>query len=379
MDFKFTEDQLMLKEMFKDFTDKEIRPRADAIEKSGELDRELYQKLADIGAYGIVAPEEYGGMGMGFVELMIVMEEVCKGLGTIYNWVSGANGVSTSAVLTFGTEEQKKMWVPTIISGEEIGAFALTEPNAGSDAYSIKTKAEKNGDKVIINGTKTFITAGSCSDRIVTITRYFENGEEKGYAAFMVPSKSEGITFSEEHKMGLHGTPLNEVSYQDVEVPLENMIGKVGQGMEVALDGLNEVRTSCAAFAIGLAQEAVDLAVKYSKERMQFGKRISQFQNTQFVLAECQTKVDAARLMVYRAASQLGGSGVNRTYPAMAKYYAGEVCNDVVRKCLQVFGGYGYMSEFPIERIYRDAKIAEIFDGTAEVQKILISKAMGVR
>ena len=354
MDFKFTEDQLMLKEMFKDFTDKEIRPRADAIEKSGELDRELYQKLADIGAYGIVAPEEYGGMGMGFVELMIVMEEVCKGLGTIYNWVSGANGVSTSAVLTFGTEEQKKMWVPTIISGEEIGAFALTEPNAGSDAYSIKTKAEKNGDKVIINGTKTFITAGSCSDRIVTITRYFENGEEKGYAAFMVPSKSEGITFSEEHKMGLHGTPLNEVSYQDVEVPLENMIGKVGQGME-------------------------DLAVKYSKERMQFGKRISQFQNTQFVLAECQTKVDAARLMVYRAASQLGGSGVNRTYPAMAKYYAGEVCNDVVRKCLQVFGGYGYMSEFPIERIYRDAKIAEIFDGTAEVQKILISKAMGVR
>ena len=379
MNFEFTEEQLELKELFKDFTDREIRPRADAIEKSGELDRELYQKIADLGAYGIVAPEEYGGMGMGFVELMIVMEEVCKGLGTIYNWVSGANGVSTSSVLTFGTEKQKQMWVPGIISGKEIGAFALTEPNAGSDAYSIKTKAELKGDKVIINGTKTFITAASCSDRIVTITRYYENGEEKGYAAFMVPSDSEGISFSEEKKMGLHGTPLNEVSYADVEVPVENLIGNVGDGMKVALDGLNEVRTSCAAFAIGLGQEAIDLAVKYSKERMQFGKRISEFQNTQFVLAECQTKIDAARLLVYRAASQLGGAGVNRTYPAMAKYYAGEVCNDVVRKCLQVFGGYGYISEFPIERIYRDAKIAEIFDGTAEIQKTLIAKAMGVR
>ena len=379
MDLTLTVEQRVLQAMFRDFTDKEIRPRAKQMDETGEMDEELWGKMAEIGSFGITTPEEYGGAGMGIFELVLAMEECVKGCGTIYNWLASPNGHSSSCVLKFGTEEQKRKYVPPIVSGEEIGAFALTEPGAGSDAGSLMTKAVLEGDHFVINGSKTFITWASRASRILTIARMIENGEDKGYVAIIVPTKTPGLTTTEEHKMGLRGTPLNEVSYQDVVVPAENLLGKVGQGLEVALVGLNEVRTGCAAFAVGLAQEAIDLAVKYSKERMQFGKRISQFQNTQFVLAECQTRVQAARLLVYQAASGLDAGNEDFTAPAMAKYYASEVCNDVARKCLQVFGGYGYMKDYPIERIYRDAKIAEIFDGTSEVQKMLISKAMGVR
>lgn len=379
MNFNLTEEQLDLQMMFRDFTDKEIRPRAQAMDETNELDEELWSMMADMGAFGIIIPEEYGGSGLGLTEMMLVIEEVVKGCGTIYNWIGTGNGPCSSGILHFGTQEQKDKYIMPVATGQVKGAFALTEPNAGTDAGSLMTKAVIDGDNFIINGSKTFCTMASKAKDIFTIVRVIENGEDKGYGAILVPRESEGLTTNEEHKMGQHGTPLNEISYADVVVPRENLVGKVGQGLSVAFSCLNEIRTACGALSVGLAQEAIDQAVKYSKERMQFGRRISQFQNTQFVLAECQTKVEAARLLVYKSAATLDAGKVDRALHSMCKYYAGEVCNDVVRKCLQVFGGYGYMKDYPIERIYRDAKITEIFDGTAEVHKIIISKEMGVR
>ncbi len=379
MNIRLTEAQKSLQEMFQNFTDKEIRPRAQKMDETGELDEELWAKMAELGCFGIITPEEYGGVGMGFMEQMLIMEEVVKGCGTVYHWIGSSNGPSSSSILAFGTEEQKRKYVPSIATGAVKGAFALTEPGAGSDASGVSTKAVLEGDHYIVNGTKTFCSMARKAARIITIARVIEHGKDRGFTAIIIPTDLPGISMVDEHKMGLRGSPLNEVAYQDVIVPVENTLGKIGQGLEVALSGLNESRTACGALAIGLAQEAVNLAVKYAQERIQFGKRISQFQNTQFVLAECQTKVQAGRLMVYQAAAALDQGSEDRTLPAMAKYYCSEICNDVVRKCLQVFGGYGYMKDYPIERIYRDAKITEIFDGTNEIQKVLISKAMGVR
>lgn len=379
MNFNLTEDQRDLQALFREFTDKEIRPRAQKMDETNELDEELWQKMADLGSFGILIPEEYGGVGLGLMEMMLVIEEVVKGSGTIYNWIGTGNGPCSSGILKFGTEEQKHRYIPAVATGQVKGAFALTEPGAGSDASGLKTKAVVDGDHFIINGSKTFCTMGSKAENIFTIARIIEKGEDKGFGAILVPRLSTGLATSDEHKMGQLGTPVNEIAYQDVVVPVENLVGKVGDGMKVAMSCLNEIRTACGALAVGLAQEAIDEAVKYSKERMQFGKRVSEFQNTQFVLAECQTRVQAARLLVYQSAATLDEGRVDRALHSMCKYYAGEVCNDVVRKCLQVFGGYGYIKDYPIERIYRDAKITEIFDGTAEIHKVIISKMMGVR
>ncbi len=379
MNFHLTEDQKELQMMYRDFTDKEIRPRAQHMDETGELDEELWAKMAELGSFGIITPEEYGGVGLGFMEQMIVMEEVVRGSGTVYHWIGTANGPSSSSILAFGTEEQKREYVPSIATGKCKGAFALTEPGAGSDANGIITKAVKVGDNYVINGTKTFCSMASKAVRIITIARAIEDNEEKGFTAFIVPTDTPGLTITEEHKMGMLGTPLCEVSYQDVVVPAKNILGKVGQGMEVSMSGINESRTACAAFTIGLAQEAIDLAVAYSKERMQFGKRISQFQNTQFVLAECQTNVEAARLMMYKAAASLDEGIDARIQCAMAKDFAAKVCDITVFKCLQVFGGYGYCKGFPIERIYRDARVADLFDGSSEIQKGIIAKARGDR
>ena len=369
----------LFNKMIRDFAVNEVKPLAHEVDEQERFPYETVEKMAKLGLMGIIVPKEYGGMGGDYKMYIKAVEELSKVCATTGVILSAHTSLCIAPIMEYGNEEQKKKYLPKLASGEWLGAFGLTEPGAGSDAGSLMTKAVLEGDHFVINGSKTFITWASRASRILTIARMIENGEDKGYVAIIVPTKTPGLTTTEEHKMGLRGTPLNEVSYQDVVVPAENLLGKVGQGLEVALVGLNEVRTGCAAFAVGLAQEAIDLAVKYSKERMQFGKRISQFQNTQFVLAECQTRVQAARLLVYQAASGLDAGNEDFTAPAMAKYYASEVCNDVARKCLQVFGGYGYMKDYPIERIYRDAKIAEIFDGTSEVQKMLISKAMGVR
>lgn len=380
MDFRLNEDQLALKQMVKDFTDKEVRPVAAQMDETGEFNEKLWKKMADLGLFGILAPEEYGGSGLDHVSLCVAMEEIVRGSGNMYNWLVTSNGPNTGAILLYGTEEQKQKYIPKTASGEYKCAYAITEPDNGSDTRGMKTFAVREGDHYVINGTKTFITMATLADRILTTCRYVEDGEDKGYITLIVDKECQGLVIGkDEHKMGLRGTSLNTVFYENCIVPAENVLGEVGKGMEPATACLSEVRISCGAFAVGLAQEAIDLATAYAKERVQFGKSIAQFQNTQFVLAECQTKVDAARLMTWRAADELDKGNGDRLYGSMAKYYAGEICNDVVRKCLQVFGGYGYCTEYPIERIYRDAKIAEIFDGTAEIQKVIISKAIGVR
>ena len=380
MDFRLNEDQLALQQMVREFTDKEVRPIAAHMDETGEFNEELWRMMADLGLFGILAPEEYGGSGMDHVAFCIAMEEIVRGSGNMYNWLVTSNGPNTGAILLYGTEAQKKKYIPKTASGEFRCAFAITEPDHGSDISGMKTTAVREGDHFVINGTKTFITMATLADRILTTCKYVVDGEDKGYVTLIVDRDCPGLVIGkDEHKMGLRGTSLNTVFYENCIVPAENVLGEPGKGMEPATACLSEVRISCGAFAVGLAQEAIDLAIAYSKERMQFGKRISQFQNTQFVLAECQTKVDAARLLTWRAAAELDQGNGDRWLGSMAKYYAGEVCNDVVRKCLQVFGGYGYCVEYPIERIFRDAKIAEIFDGTAEIHKVIISKSMGVR
>lgn len=380
MDFRLNEDQLALQAMYREFTDKEVRPVAAEMDATGEFNEELWKKMADMGLFGILAPEEYGGSGLDHMAFCIAMEELSRGCGNMYNWMVTSNGPNTGALLLYGTEEQKRKYIPPTAAGTHRAAYAITEPNNGSDANGMKTTAVLNGDHFVVNGTKTFITMATLADRVLTTCKCVVDGKDAGYVTLIVDKGSPGLVIGkDEHKMGLRGTSLCTVFYEDCIVPKENVLGEIGKGMEVATACLSEVRISCGAFSVGLAQEAIDLAVKYAKERVQFGKRISQFQNTQFVMAECQTKVNAARLLTWQAASELDRGNGEKYLGSMAKYYAGEICNDVVRKCLQVFGGYGYISEYPIERIYRDAKIAEIFDGTAEIHKLIISKWMGVR
>ncbi len=380
MDFRLTEEQLSFQEMFRDITNKEIRPLAERMDREDYFSEELWQTLAETGMFGLTIPEEYNGSNVGFMVYALAMEEACRGAGTMFNWLGGTNGTYTQPILKYGTEEQKQKYVAASVIGAKKGAFALTEPNAGSDAGSLQSKAVLTGDHYVLNGTKTFITNADRADYFITFARCIQNSEDKGIIALIVDRDAPGLSVGKhEPKMGQHGTGLCEVIYQDCIVPVENVIGKPGQGLAVATSCLNEGRMCVAASAVGMAQEAIDLAVDYAKNRTQFGKRLSQFQNTQFVLAEMQTKVDAARLLTYRAASELDYGNEDKHLASMAKYYASEIANDVARKCLQVFGGYGYISEYPIERIYRDVKITEIFDGTSEIHKLLISKWMGLR
>ncbi|MCM3726730.1 acyl-CoA dehydrogenase [Neobacillus cucumis] len=374
MNLSFTEEQEMMRKMVRDFAQKEITPFIEKMEK-GEFPRKILRKMGELGLMGIPVPEKYGGAGMDFTSYIIAIHELSKVSATVGVILSVHTSVCTNPILYFGTEEQKQKYIPKLASGEYLGAFCLTEPSSGSDAASLKTRAVKKGDHYVLNGSKVFITNGGEADvYIVFATTDLALGT-KGIAAFIVEKNTTGfIVGKDEKKMGLHGSKTVQLTFEDLHVPAENMLGQEGEGFRIAMANLDVGRIGIATQALGIAEAAVEAATAYAKERRQFGKPIAVQQGIAFKLADMATSVEAAKLLVYRAAD-LRSRGLKCTLEAsMAKLFTTRTAVEVTTEAIQVFGGYGYTEDYPVERYFRDAKVTEIYEGTSEIQRIVISK-----
>ena len=380
MNFHFTPDEQDVLDMLHDFCLKEVAPIAAEIDENERFPEETWHKLADMGMMGVAYPEEYGGAGLSYVNYIGVCEELAKHCATTSVMVSAHSSLCCWPIAEYGTEEQKQKYLTKLASGEWLGAFGLTEPGAGTDAAMQKTVAEDKGDHWVLSGSKIFITNAGFAHVFVVFAMTDKSLGTKGISAFIVERDFPGFKVgSHEKKMGIRGSSTCELVFEDCIVPKENLLGEVGKGFKVAMTTLDGGRIGIGAQALGIAQAAIDDTVKYTKERIQFGKRISQFQNTQFQLADMQAKVDAARLLIYRAAQAKQDHEPYSHLAAMGKLYASEAASDVTRRCLQLVGGYGYTREYPFERYMRDAKITEIYEGTSEVQRMVISGWMGVK
>lgn len=380
MDFDYNEELLDIKELCHDFIEKRVKPLVAQWDSDfdARVPKGIFEEMGSLGLLGLTTPEEYGGVALGYKAISVAIEESCRTAraGVACNLYSGANGSYSAPILHYGTDEQKATYMPDIVSGRIQGAMAITEPSGSSALQNLNTKAIPDGDNYIVSGQKIFITRADTADFIITIAKTPEDGP----IALIIPTNTPGLTVGKsEQKMGLHGLGLNPVYYDNCVVPKSAQLGKLGEGLDVAKDSLYDARLYVAAASVGCAQAAIELAVEYSQGRMLNGKALSSFQNTQFVLAEAQTKVDAARLLVMRCADMMDKQKHETYMSSMAKYYASEVCGEVVDKCLQVFGGYGYCHDYDIERIYRDVRVYRILDGASEVHKRLISKWMKVR
>ncbi len=380
MNFNLTEEQQMLKETFKDFAQTFVKPLAAAFDEEERFPSEVIPKMAELGMMGIPMAEEYNGLGLGNLEYAIAVEELSKVCASTGVTLSAHTSLCCWPIEEYGTPEQKVRYLPDLATGAKLGAFGLTEPGAGTDAAGQRTTAVDMGDYFLMNGSKVFITNGYYADTYVIFAMTDKSKGNKGISAFILEKGMEGFEFgTKEKKMGIRGSATYELIFNDVKVPKENLLGEVGQGFKIAMNTLNGGRIGIAAQALGIAQGAIDVTIPYVQQRTQFGQRLSQFQNTQFELADMQTKVDAARLLIYRAACAKDAHEPYNHLSAMAKLFASEVASDVTRRCVQLFGGYGYTREYPIERMMRDAKITEIYEGTSEVQKMVISAQMGIK
>ncbi|MGL5754362.1 MAG: putative isocaproyl-CoA dehydrogenase AcdB [Paraclostridium sp.] len=373
----FNKEQELLRKAVRDFVSREMATLPEEIDKTGEMPRELLDKMAQTKYTSVTIPEEYGGAGADYVSYAIIMEELSRRCASTGTYATAAASLVSLPILNYGTEEQKQKYLKGISSGEMIGAFGLTEPGAGSDASAQQTTAKLDGDYYVLNGRKTFITNAPICDFAIVIAVTDRSKGLKGTTAFIVDSNLEGFSHgAHEDKMGIRGTQTSDLIFENVKVPKENLLGKEGIGFKIAMKTLDAGRIGVAAQALGVAQGALDEAIKYTKERVQFGKTLSKFQNTQFTLADMETKVNAARWLVYDAA-QKKDAGIPMTKEsAMAKYYAAEIANEVASKSLQLHGGYGFIKDYPIERIYRDARIMTIYEGTSEVQKMVIASSI---
>lgn len=383
MNFHFNEEEQEILEMLKDFCEKEVGPKAAEIDENERFPEETWHALAEMGMMGVPFPEEYGGAGLSYVNYIGVCEELAKYCATTSVMVSAHSSLCTWPIYNFGTEEQKQKYLPSLCSGEKLGAFGLTEPGAGTDAAMQKTTAEDKGDHWLLNGSKIFITNAGYAETFVIFAMTDKEKGNKRISAFIVEKDFPGFKVgAHEKKMGIRGSSTCELIFEDCIVPKENLLGgeeMLNKGFKIAMMTLDGGRIGIGAQALGIAQSAIDECVKYTTQRVQFGKRISQFQNTQFELADMQAKVDAARLLIYRAAQAKEDHEPYSHLAAMGKLYASEAASDVTRRCLQLTGGYGYTREYPFERLMRDAKITEIYEGTSEVQKMVISGWMGVK
>ncbi len=370
----FKKEHELLRKSVMDFVDRELKDIPEEVDTEGKLPKELLQKLAKYKFISPVIPKEYGGAGADYVSYCIIMEEISKRCASTGTFITAGASLVALPLLNFGTEEQKEKYLKPLAKGEYIGSFGLTEPGAGSDAGAGQTTAVLEGDHYILNGRKTFITNAPICDFAI-VTAMTEKGKgSRGISAFIVESKWDGFsTGAHENKMGIRGTETADLIFENVKVPKENLIGKEGKGFKIALNTLDVGRIGVAAQALGIAQGALDEAVKYVKERVQFGRPLAKFQNTQFTIADMETKVQAARWLVYDAAEKKD-NGINPgVESAMAKYYAAEIANEVAYKALQLHGGYGFMKDYPIERMYRDARITSIYEGTSQVQQMVIA------
>ncbi len=379
MDFKLTKPQLLQQELFRKFAETEIKPIAKDMDEAEEYSMDLVAKLQKAGMFGIPYSREYGGQGADVLTYTLAMEEVSKVDASTGITMSVHTSLCCSCINEFGSEEQKNTMMRPLIDGTAIGCFGLTEPGAGTDAGGCQTVAVLDGDNYVINGSKVFTTNSGFADTCIVFALTDKSKGLRGMSAFVVDLHSEGVTVSANiERMGIRAASNCEVIYENVIVPAANMLGKEGMGFKIAMKALDGGRIGIGAQSVGIAQGAIDEALKYVKERKQFGKTINKFQNTQFKLAECQTKVDAARLMVWRAATAKDNHEAYSKEAAMCKLFGSEVANEVTRVCVQLLGGYGYCREYPVERAMRDAKITEIYEGTSEAMKMVISGAMKV-
>ena len=382
MDFKLDQSHLLQQELFRRFAEAEIKPLAKEMDETETYNLDLLAKLQKYGFLGIPYSKEYGGAGSDTLAYTLCMEEVSKADASTGITISVHTSLCCSCINNFGTEEQKQKFLRPLVDGSKVGCFGLTETNAGSDVQGAQTAAVKDGDDWILNGSKIFTTNAGFADTCVVFAITDRTvPAAKGLTAFIVDLKEmPGITVSGNiERMGIRAASNCIVTYEDVRVPAERVLGPVGRGFKIAMGALDCGRIGIAAQAVGIAQGALNEAIQYGKERKQFGKPINSFQNTQFRMAELQTKIDAARLMTWRAAAAEDNHEVFGPLAAMAKLFASDVANEVTRACVQFMGGYGYCREYPVERMMRDAKITEIYEGTSEVQRMVISSHLGVK
>ena len=383
MDFSLSKEHEMARQLFKEFAENEVKPLAQEIDEQHRFPRETVEKMAKYGFLGIPVPKEYGGQGCDILTYAMCVEELSKVCGTTGVIVSAHTSLCVDPIMTFGTEEQKQKYAVPLAKGEKLGAFGLTEPGAGTDAQGQQTKAVLDGDEWVLNGSKCFITNGKEADVYVifAVTGKVEKRGKmmKEISAFIVEKGTPGFTFgTKENKMGICGSSTYELIFTDCRIPKDNLLGKQGKGFNIAMHTLDGGRIGIAAQALGLAAGALETTINYVKERKQFGRAIGAFQNTQFQLADMATKVEAARMLVYKAARakdqyQKDGKTSYSVEAAMAKLCAAEVAMEVTTKAVQLHGGYGYIKEYDVERMMRDAKITEIYEGTSEVQRMVIS------
>ena len=377
MDFNLNEEQLAKQEKFREFADKEVRPIASEMDETETFNLDLLKKMHEQGLMNIPYSKEYGGAGGNYIDYALAVEELAKVCASTAITVSVHTSLACSCIDNFGSPEQKEKWLRPLLEGGKTGCFGLTEPNAGSDAAGQQTEAILDGDNYVINGSKIYTTNAEFADTIILFAMTNKELGTKGISVFVVDAKTPGVKIGLDiPRMGIKGASNCEVFYENVVIPKENLLGEEGKGFKCAMMALDAGRIGVAAQALGIAQGALDLAIAYVKERKQFGKPIAAFQNTQFKIADLQTQIDAARLLVYRAAAAKSNHEPFGSYAAMAKLYASKTANDVCREAVQMFGGYGYAKKYLVERFMRDAKITEIYEGTSEIMKMVISGSM---
>ncbi len=377
MDFLLTEEQEMIRKMVRDFAENEVAPTAAERDEKGTFDINIFKKMGELGLTGIPWPEEYGGIGADYLSYVIAVEELSRVCASTGVTLSAHLSLASWPIYTYGTEEQKQKYLKPLAQGEMLGAYGLTEPGSGSDAAAMKTTAKKDGDSYILNGSKIFITNGGVADVYVVFALTDPEKKHKGTSAFIIEKDFPGFSIGKyEDKLGIRSSTTTEIIMDNCRVPAENLLGEKGEGFKIAMRTLDGGRNGIAAQAVGIAQGALDAATEYAKERKQFGKPIGAQQGISFKLADMATAVEAARLLTYQAAWRESEGLSYGKESAMSKLFAGDTAMEVTTQAVQVFGGYGYTKEYPVERFMRDAKITQIYEGTNEIQRLVIGKML---
>lgn len=376
MNFEYTEEQLMIRDMVRDFAETDIRPRVHSIDYEGVFPRDIVKKMGELGLMGLSIPEEYGGAGADAISYAMAIEELSRVSASVAITMSVNNSVCCFPIFAFGNEEQKRKYLAPCAKGEILGGFALTEPNAGSDATAQRTTAVRKGDKYVLNGTKNWVTNGQESGILIVQAMTDASKGARGISTFIMETAWPGVRMGRnEPKMGLKGSVTNQIILEDVEIPVQNRLGEEGVGFKIAMTSLDGGRIGVASQATGIAQAAYEASLKYAKERFAFGQQIAEFQAIQFMLADMATEIESARLLTHSAASLRQAGKPFTRQAAMAKLFGSEMANRVTYKAIQIFGGYGYSQEYPVERYYRDARVTTLYEGTSEIQRLVIARS----
>lgn len=376
MNFEYSEEQLMIRDMVRDFAETDIRPRVHSIDYEGVFPRDIVKKMGELGLMGLSIPEEYGGAGADAISYAMAIEELSRVSASVAITMSVNNSVCCFPIFAFGNEEQKRKYLAPCAKGEVLGGFALTEPNAGSDATAQKTTAVRKGDKYVLNGTKNWVTNGQEAGILIVQAMTDASKGARGISTFIMETGWPGVRMGRnEPKMGLKGSVTNQIILEDVEIPVQNRLGEEGIGFKIAMTSLDGGRIGVASQATGIAQAAYEASLKYAKERFAFGQQIAEFQAIQFMLADMATEIESARLLTHYAASLRQAGKPFTRQAAMAKLFGSEMANRVTYKAIQIYGGYGYSQEYPVERYYRDARVTTLYEGTSEIQRLVIARS----